>query len=71
MDQDTKKYKISAGKSNGLIEASGTGDAMILTVSDTKSGELPKTGGNGVAWWAAGGMAIAAAGALLMYRRRA
>ena len=71
MDQDTKKYKISAGKSNGLITTSGTGDAMILTVSDTKSGELPKTGGNGVAWWAAGGMAIAAAGALLMYRRRA
>ena len=71
MDQKTKKYTISAGTSNGLIKASGTGEAMILTVADTKSGELPKTGGNGVAWWAAGGMAIAAAGALLMYRRRA
>lgn len=71
MDQNTKKYTISAGTSNGLIKTSGTGEAMILTVADTKSGELPKTGGNGVAWWAAGGMAIAAAGALLMYRRRA
>lgn len=71
MVQNTKKYTISAGPSNGLITTSGTGEAMILTVADTKSGELPKTGGNGVAWWAAGGMAIAAAGALLMYRRRA
>ncbi|WP_256173232.1 SpaA isopeptide-forming pilin-related protein [Brevibacterium sp. HMSC08F02] len=71
MDQNTKKYTISDGTSNGLITTSGTGEAMILTVADTKSGELPKTGGNGVAWWAAGGMAIAAAGALLMYRRRA
>ncbi|WP_019175970.1 SpaA isopeptide-forming pilin-related protein [Brevibacterium ravenspurgense] len=71
MDQNTEKYTISAGTSNGLITTSGTGEAMILTVADTKSGELPKTGGNGVAWWAAGGMAIAAAGALLMYRRRA
>ncbi|WP_256173088.1 SpaA isopeptide-forming pilin-related protein [Brevibacterium sp. HMSC22B09] len=71
MDQNTKKYTISAGTSNGLITTRGTGEAMILTVADTKSGELPKTGGNGVAWWAAGGMAIAAAGALIMYRRRA
>lgn len=71
MDQETKQYTISAGTSNGLITADGTGKAMILTVADTKSGELPKTGGNGVAWWAAGGIAIAAAGALLMYRRRA
>ncbi|WP_231864007.1 SpaA isopeptide-forming pilin-related protein [Brevibacterium ravenspurgense] len=71
MDQNTEKYTISAGTSNGLITTSGTGEAMILTVVDTASGTLPKTGGNGVAWWAAGGMAIAAAGALLMYRRRA
>ena len=71
MDQETKQYTISAGTSNGLITTRGTGEAMILTVADTKSGELPKTGGNGVAWWAAGGIAIAAAGALLMYRRRA
>lgn len=70
MDQN-KKYTISVGTSNGLITADGTGEAMILTVADTKSGELPKTGGNGVVWWAAGGIAIAAAGALLMYRRRA
>ncbi len=71
MDQNTEKYTISAGTSNGLITTSGTGEAMILTVVDTASGTLPKTGGNGVVWWAAGGMAIAAAGALLMYRRRA
>lgn len=71
MDQNTEKYTISAGTSNGLITTSGTGEAMILTVVDTASGTLPKTGGNGVVWWAAGGLAIVAAGALLMYRRRA
>lgn len=71
MDQNTEKYTILAGTSNGLITTSGTGEAMILTVVDTASGTLPKTGGNGVVWWAAGGLAIVAAGALLMYRRRA
>ncbi|PMD05824.1 fimbrial assembly protein [Brevibacterium paucivorans] len=70
MDQTTKKYTISAGTSNGLITAGGTGEAMVLTVADTVSGELPKTGGNGVWVWALGGLVMAGGGALWMRRRK-
>ena len=71
MDQNTKKYTISAGTSNGLITTSGTGEAMILTVADTASGTLPKTGGNGVGLVALVGAALAGAGLLLGRRKTA
>ena len=70
IDQTTKKYKISTvGSNNGQIQVSGSGQAMILTVADTKSGELPKTGGYGVGLVGLIGAALAGAGLLLGRRR--
>lgn len=70
VDQTTKKYKISTvGSNNGQIQVSGSGQTMILTVADTKSGELPKTGGYGVGLVGLIGAALAGAG-LIFGRRR-
>ena len=70
IDQTTKKYKISTvGSNNGQIRVSGSGQTMILTVADTKSGELPKTGGYGVGLVGLIGAALAGAGLLLGRRR--
>ena len=70
IDQTMKKYKISTvGSNNGQIQVSGSGQAMILTVADTKSGELPKTGGYGVGLVGLIGAALAGAGLLLGRRR--
>lgn len=70
IDQTTKKYKISTvGSNNGQIQVSGSGQTMILTVADTKSGELPKTGGYGVGLVGLIGAALAGAGLILGRRR--
>ncbi|OFK32090.1 prealbumin-like fold domain-containing protein [Corynebacterium sp. HMSC064E08] len=43
----------------------------ILQIADVTKGEMPKTGGNGVALWAMAGAALAAAGVFAMRRRNA
>ena len=43
----------------------------ILQIADVTKGEMPKTGGNGVALWALAGAAMAAAGVFAMRRRNA
>ncbi|WP_293879366.1 SpaA isopeptide-forming pilin-related protein [uncultured Brevibacterium sp.] len=69
-DKDAKTYKVSTVGDNPQIQASGSGDAMLLVVADTASGQLPKTGGNGVLVWALGGLVMAGGGALWMRRRK-
>ena len=69
-DKDANTYKISTVGDNPQIQASGSGDAMLLVVADTASGQLPKTGGNGVLVWALGGLVMAGGGALWMRRRK-
>lgn len=43
----------------------------ILQIADVTKGEMPKTGGSGVALWALAGAALAAAGVFAMRRRNA
>lgn len=63
IDQETKEYTISVvGGSSPLIKAEGSGELMIMQVTDTKTGKLPKTGGNGVLLWTLFGAVIAACG---------
>ncbi|KAA9222106.1 LPXTG cell wall anchor domain-containing protein [Corynebacterium amycolatum] len=63
VDQETKEYTISVvGGSSPLIKAEGSGELMIMQVTDTKTGKLPKTGGNGVLLWTLFGAVIAACG---------
>lgn len=63
IDQETKEYTISVvGGSSPLIKAEGSGELMIMQVTDTKTGKLPKTGGNGVLLWTLFGGVIAACG---------
>ena len=69
-DKDAKTYRISTVGNNPQITASGSGDAMLLLVADTASGQLPKTGGNGVLVWALGGLVMAGGGALWIRRRQ-
>lgn len=71
VDEQTKKYKISAVSSSGQIQVSGQGDTMILQVADTTAGELPKTGGHGVGLVGLIGAALAGAGLLLGRRKTA
>lgn len=72
VDEQTKKYKISAVSStSGQIQVSGQGDEMILQVADTTAGKLPKTGGYGVGLVALIGAALAGAGLLLGGRKTA
>ncbi|MDK8669064.1 SpaA isopeptide-forming pilin-related protein [Corynebacterium marquesiae] len=72
VDEQTKKYKISAvSNSSGQIQVSGQGDEMILQVADTTAGKLPKTGGNGVGLVGLIGVALAGAGLLLARRKTA
>ncbi|MBM7816921.1 LPXTG-motif cell wall-anchored protein [Brevibacterium paucivorans] len=69
-DKDAKKYRVSTVGNHPQLKASGSGDAMLLVVADTASGQLPKTGGNGVLVWALGGLVMAGGGALWMRRRK-
>lgn len=63
IDQETKEYTISVvGGSSPLIKAEGSGELMIMQVTDTKTGKLPKTGGNGVLLWTLFGAVIASCG---------
>ncbi|MCT1548108.1 SpaA isopeptide-forming pilin-related protein [Corynebacterium amycolatum] len=63
IDQETKEYTVSVvGGSSPLIKAEGSGELMIMQVTDTKTGKLPKTGGNGVLLWTLFGAVIAACG---------
>lgn len=72
VDEQTKQYKISAvSTSSGQIQVSGQGDKMILQVSDTTAGKLPKTGGYGVALVGLIGAVLAGAGPLLGRRKTA
>ncbi|MDK8678211.1 SpaA isopeptide-forming pilin-related protein [Corynebacterium tuberculostearicum] len=72
VDEQTKQYKISAvSTSSGQIQVSGQGDKMILQVSDTTAGKLPKTGGYGVALVGLIGAVLAGTGLLLGRRKTA
>ncbi|MCG7244660.1 SpaA isopeptide-forming pilin-related protein [Corynebacterium sp. MSK151] len=63
IDQETKEYTVSVvGGSSPLIKAEGSGELMIMQVTDTKTGKLPKTGGNGVLLWTLFGAVIASCG---------
>ncbi|MBC6807110.1 MULTISPECIES: SpaA isopeptide-forming pilin-related protein [Corynebacterium] len=72
VDQETKEYTISVvGGSSPLIKAEGSGELMIMQVTDTKTGTLPKTGGNGVLLWTLFGAVIAACGWFWTRRQQA
>lgn len=72
IDQETKEYTISVvGGSSPLIKAEGSGELMIMQVTDTKTGTLPKTGGNGVLLWTLFGAVIAACGWFWTRRQQA
>ena len=63
IDQETKEYTVSVvGGSSPLIKAEGSGELMIMQVTDTKTGKLPKTGGNGVLLWTLFGAVVASCG---------
>ena len=72
IDQKTKEYTVSVvGGSSPLIKAEGSGELMIMQVTDTKTGKLPKTGGNGVLLWTLFGSVIAACGWFWARRQQA
>ena len=72
IDQETKEYTVSVvGGSSPLIKAEGSGELMIMQVTDTKTGKLPKTGGYGVGLLGLIGAALAGAGLLLGRRKTA
>lgn len=72
IDQKTKEYTISVvGGSSPFIKAKGSGELMILQVTDTKTGKLPKTGGYGVGLVGLIGAVLAGAGLLLSRRKTA
>ena len=72
IDQETNEYTISVvGGSSPLIKAEGSGELMIMQVTDTKTGKLPKTGGYGVGLLGLIGAALAGAGLLLGRRKTA
>lgn len=69
-DQKTKELTISVvGGKSPVLAASGKGQAMILTVTDTKSGELPKSGGRGFLVWALLGTMLTVGGVYWTRRR--
>lgn len=69
-DQKTKEFTISVvGGKSPVLAASGKGQAMILTVTDTKSGELPKSGGRGFLVWALLGTILTVGGVYWTRRR--
>lgn len=47
----------------------GNGRVGVLTVADVRTGTLPKSGGNGVAWWLLAGVALLGAAAVINRRR--
>ncbi|WP_448853115.1 LPXTG cell wall anchor domain-containing protein [Corynebacterium frankenforstense] len=54
------------------LEVAGTADCGcvgVLKVADVRKGTLPKSGGNGVAWWLLAGLALLGAAALINRRR--
>lgn len=65
------EFKVSVvGENNPFLKAEGTGNDMVLTVTDTLSGELPKSGGRGFLMWALFGL-LMTVGGFFWTRRRA
>lgn len=69
--EQSGELKVSVvGENNPFLKAEGTGNDMVLTVTDTLSGELPKSGGRGFLMWALFGL-LMTVGGFFWTRRRA
>ena len=69
---ESGEFKVSVdGEENPFLAASGTGQNMVLTVTDTMSGKLPKSGGHGFLAWALFGLLMTVGGFFWIRRRAA